>query len=75
MTPPTLKLSDTSSLGPNVPVATTGRAMASTATGATRTATGAVAVELDSALHRKEAHAFYESRGFERISYLFTKSL
>ena len=32
-------------------------------------------IELDSALHRKEAHAFYESRGFERISYLFTKSL
>ena len=32
-------------------------------------------IELDSALHRKEAHAFYESRGFERLSYLFTRPL
>ena len=32
-------------------------------------------IELDSALHRKEAHAFYESRGFERMSFLFTRPL
>ena len=32
-------------------------------------------IELDSALHRKEAHAFYEARGFERLSYLFTRPL
>src|SRR5262245_22525337 len=42
-TPPTLKLRGTSSFGPSVPVASTGRAIASTLTGATRTRTGVTA--------------------------------
>lgn len=32
-------------------------------------------VELDSAFHRMDAHAFYERRGFQRRAYLFSKSL
>ena len=32
-------------------------------------------VELDSAFHRKEAHAFYERNGFENRAYLFSKPL
>lgn len=32
-------------------------------------------VELDSAFHRKDAHAFYERRGFESRAYLYSKSL
>jgi len=36
---------------------------------------GCVRVELDSAFHRKEAHAFYERRGFENRAYLFSRKL
>lgn len=36
---------------------------------------GCVRVELDSAFHRTEAHAFYECRGFENRAYLFSKPL
>lgn len=32
-------------------------------------------IELDSAFHRKEAHHFYESIGYQSRAYLFTKSL
>lgn len=32
-------------------------------------------VELDSAFHRKGAHRFYESQGFENRAYLFSKVL
>lgn len=32
-------------------------------------------VELDSSFHRQEAHRFYESIGFKRRAYLFTKEL
>lgn len=32
-------------------------------------------IELDSAFHRKEAHKFYESLGFENRAYLFSKDL
>lgn len=32
-------------------------------------------IELDSAFHRKEAHAFYESQGFENRAFLFSKVL
>lgn len=32
-------------------------------------------VELDSAFHRTEAHAFYERQGFENRAYLFSKLL
>jgi GNAT superfamily N-acetyltransferase len=30
-------------------------------------------IELDSAFHRKEAHAFYERRGFQSRAYLYSK--
>jgi glucosamine-phosphate N-acetyltransferase len=36
---------------------------------------GCRAVELDSAFHRKEAHAFYEKLGFEKRAFLFSKTL
>jgi glucosamine-phosphate N-acetyltransferase len=36
---------------------------------------GCSAVELDSAYHRKEAHAFYRKRGFADRAYLFSKAL
>lgn len=32
-------------------------------------------IELDSAFHRKEAHAFYEKRGFQSRAWLYTKLL
>jgi GNAT superfamily N-acetyltransferase len=32
-------------------------------------------VELDSAFHRKEAHALYESSGFQSRALLFSRSL
>ena len=32
-------------------------------------------VELDTALHRKEAHRFYEQQGFEKRAYLFSMIL
>jgi GNAT superfamily N-acetyltransferase len=32
-------------------------------------------IELDSAFHRKDAHAFYESRGFQSRAYLYSKLL
>lgn len=32
-------------------------------------------VELDTAFHRKQAHQFYEQRGFENRAYLFSKVL
>lgn len=32
-------------------------------------------IELDSAFHRKEAHVFYERRGFQSYAYLYSKSL
>ena len=32
-------------------------------------------IELDSAFHRKEAHRFYESLGYENRAYLFSKQL
>lgn len=32
-------------------------------------------VELDSAFHRKQAHQFYEQRGFENRAFLFSKTL
>ena len=32
-------------------------------------------LELDSAFHRAEAHAFYERHGFEKRAYLFSKPL
>lgn len=31
--------------------------------------------ELDSAFHRKDAHTFYERRGFQSRAYLYSKSL
>ena len=36
---------------------------------------GCVRVELESAFHRKKAHAFYERHGFENRGYLFSKPL
>jgi glucosamine-phosphate N-acetyltransferase len=38
-------------------------------------AVGCKQFELDSAFHRKEAHAFYEQRRFERRALLFSKPL
>lgn len=38
-------------------------------------ARGCRRVELDSAFHRTEAHRFYESRGFEKRAWLFSKEL
>jgi GNAT superfamily N-acetyltransferase len=32
-------------------------------------------VELDSAFHRKDAHAFYERRGFQSYAFLYSKAL
>ncbi len=32
-------------------------------------------IELDSAFHRKDAHAFYEGRGFQSRAYLYSKLL
>jgi len=32
-------------------------------------------IELDSAFHRKDAHAFYERRGFQSRAYLYSKLL
>jgi len=32
-------------------------------------------IELDTAFHRKEAHKFYESIGYENRAYLFSKKL
>lgn len=32
-------------------------------------------IELDSAFHRKDAHAFYEHRGFQSRAYLYSKLL
>ncbi len=32
-------------------------------------------IELDSAFHRKEAHAFYERQGFQSRAYLYSKLL
>lgn len=32
-------------------------------------------IELDSAFHRRDAHAFYERRGFQSRAYLFSKLL
>ena len=32
-------------------------------------------IELDSAFHRKSAHAFYERRGFQSRAYLYSKLL
>jgi len=32
-------------------------------------------IELDSAFHRKNAHGFYKSIGYEIIAYLFSKTL
>ena len=32
-------------------------------------------IELDSAFHRKEAHRFYESIGYENRAYLFSRTL
>lgn len=34
-----------------------------------------IRIELDSALHREEAHLFYESIGFEKRAYLFSKEI
>jgi glucosamine-phosphate N-acetyltransferase len=34
-----------------------------------------VRIELDSGFHREEAHRFYESYGFEKRAYLFSKSV
>jgi len=36
---------------------------------------GCSRVELDSAFHRKSAHAFYEQRGFQSRAYLYSKPL
>jgi GNAT superfamily N-acetyltransferase len=36
---------------------------------------GCTGIELDSALHRKEAHKFYEHLGFENRAHLFSKRL
>ena len=36
---------------------------------------GCSRVELDSAFHRVQAHAFYQQQGFENRAYLFSKSL
>ena len=36
---------------------------------------GCARIELDSALHRLDAHKFYEQQGFENRAYLFSKSL
>ena len=36
---------------------------------------GCIRIELDSAFHRKDAHAFYERRGFQSRAYLFSKPL
>jgi GNAT superfamily N-acetyltransferase len=32
-------------------------------------------IELDSALHRKDAHVFYEKRGFEKYAFLYSWAL
>jgi glucosamine-phosphate N-acetyltransferase len=32
-------------------------------------------IELDSAFHRKKAHTFYESKGFENRAFVFSKNL
>jgi len=36
---------------------------------------GCSRIELDSAFHRKDAHKFYETQGFENRAYLFSKVL
>jgi glucosamine-phosphate N-acetyltransferase len=36
---------------------------------------GCDCIELDSAFHRKETHAFYERHGFQSYAYLYSKSL
>lgn len=36
---------------------------------------GCTRIELDSAFHRTEAHAFYEHKGFEQRAYLYTMKL
>jgi GNAT superfamily N-acetyltransferase len=36
---------------------------------------GCKKVELDSSLHRKRAHKFYQDMGFETRAYLFSKSI
>lgn len=36
---------------------------------------GCSRIELDSAFHRTDAHAFYEKKGFEQRAYLFTMTL
>jgi len=36
---------------------------------------GCTRIELDSAFHRKNAHAFYEQQGFESRAYLYSKLL
>ncbi|MGO8748800.1 MAG: N-acetyltransferase family protein [Thermoguttaceae bacterium] len=36
---------------------------------------GCLRIELDSALHREDAHRFYERLGFENRAYLFSKCL
>jgi len=38
-------------------------------------AAGCTRLELDDAFHRKEAHAFYEERRFERRALVFSKAL
>src|SRR5437870_3653140 len=62
ITPPTLKLSVTSSFGPSVPVAVTGRVMASMLTAAMRTGTGASAGGGESARPRLQATTTSDSR-------------
>jgi ribosomal protein S18 acetylase RimI-like enzyme len=36
---------------------------------------GCKRLELDSAFHRTNAHAFYEKQGFEKRAYLFSKEI
>jgi len=38
-------------------------------------ARGCKRIELDCAFHRKDSHAFYERRGYQRRAYVFTKEL
>ena len=36
---------------------------------------GCLRIELDSSFHRKKAHRFYETQGFVKRAYLFSKVL
>src|SRR5438874_1675530 len=74
ITPPTLKLSVTSSFGPSVPLAVTGRAIASMLTGATRTGTGVSAGGGESARPRLQAACARSSSRVRKTRFILSCS-